>query len=161
MKNLLIAFIFATMLTVFGNCQVFDIPDAPSALSDRNPAEVAYSQEQKCGSWKCWNYPNVPTKQVFKSKAYWAFVGTDLSASTFDASMSYKYQGGNCVEGGEGLGLRPSFGALMRHNLPENAAAAIVGFVWIKVKGPKWVMPLMLAAPVEEHIRAGLAWRHC
>ena len=144
-------FIVAVLLSLPVYLHAQELPDTPSAVQP--PAT-------KCGPWNCYQLQTIPTKDVFKSKAYWTFVGIDFAVSTFDAAMSYQYQGGNCVEGGDRLGTRPSLGALMRHNLPENAATAVVGFIWIKVKGPKWVMPMMLAYPAQDHLRAGLAWRN-
>lgn len=126
--------------------QVTALPDAP--MRQPEPATT-------CGSfhWACWTGPNVSTRDVFKSKSYYAFVLADFALSTADAKLSEDAIDRGCVEGGPGFPLRPTLGAYMRANIPETAAVAGVGFLWLKLKGPKWVLPLLLTAPAIIHGR--------
>lgn len=123
-----------------------ELPDAPHPSA-------------RCGPFACWNSPAVSNRDIFKSKSYWAFIGTDFLAASFDAEMSHHQ--GHCVEGSAGLPLHPTRAELYRHNLPEEGAVILFGYIWIRAKGPKWVLPLVLGYPVQAHVRAGLNWRNC
>ena len=143
-----------TVLLLCGTClaQNFDLPDAPS--SARNPRELAYSQ-QKCGPWKCWNYSTISNKEVFKSKAFWLTFGGDVALSTLDAEVSHAGLAHHyCSE----LNNNNSRWQLYRYNLPENAAVGVTAFLWVKFKGPKWVLPLFLARPAYVHIQGADSW---
>lgn len=49
---------------------------------------------------------------------------------------------------------------MSRANLPENAAVGVVTFIWLKVKGPKYVLPAFLARPAYVHLEATADWLH-
>jgi hypothetical protein len=105
-----------------------------------------------------WDYEthHISNREVLGSKSYWAFVGADALASSFDAEMS-KHQG-RCVEGADGLPPHPTRWQLYEHNLPENAAVIAVGFLETKIKMPRWLMFTGDVYPVQAHLRAGLQW---
>lgn len=134
------------------------LPDAPVLMVVQSPPAPA-ATAPKISIWRQrWDYDthHISNREVLASKSYWAFVGTDLFASSFDAEMS-KHQG-RCVEGGEGLSPHPTRWQLYQHNLPENAAVILVGFVATKIKMPRWLMFTGDIYPVQSHLRAGLKW---
>lgn len=86
------------------------------------------------------------------------FLG-DVAISSFDAEMSHAglaHRGCRYEANGN-----TSRWQLYRSNLPENAVAGVVAFIWLKVKGPKYVMPAFLARPAYVHIKAGMSWTQC
>src|SRR5271157_1424250 len=143
--------------TAFAQNPSFVLPDTPSVT----PEPVA-----KCGRWKCWDFKNVPTREVIKSKALWATTFGDFGISSSDSEFSHqgntRIHGGNpnhpCVEAGEGLPLHPSRGQLYAHNWKENVTTFGVSFLWLKVGGPKWVMPFFLTGPAIVHGREDYRW---
>jgi hypothetical protein len=123
----------------------------PSAPSFYQPAESF-----KCGPWSCWSYPSVPTDQVLKSKAFWFTFGADAALTTMNAEVIHaKEARGQCSIYRQGLESR---GKLYRDSLPENAAVAIIDFIWLKVRGPKAVLPAFLAYPAYLHIHSTVHW---
>ncbi len=141
-------FVVLLLIATLAYGQAFD---APSAIQPPKPAEHWYQ--------KRWDYPNVPTRQVLKSKALWGTVGGDFLISSFDAEMSHEgYAHHRCVEGSQFLPNYASRWQLYENNLKENSAVAIVSFVWLKVKGPKPILPGFLISPAVVHIRAGMNW---
>jgi len=132
-----------------------DLPDAPIRAAQNSPADPKTSIWHQ--SWyEYYATHHRSNREVLSNKSFWAFVGTDVLASSFDAEMS-RHQG-RCVEGGEGLPLHPTRWQLYKHNLPENAAAIAVGFFETKAKMPRWLMFTGDILPVEAHLRAGLKW---
>jgi hypothetical protein len=130
-----------------------NLPDAPS--------QALATSAQKISIWHQNWYDYYATHhrtahQVFTNKSYWAFVGTDVLASSFDAEMSHHQ--GRCVEGGEGLPIHPTRWQLYEHNLPENVAVIVAGFIETKAKMPRWLMFTGDIYPAQAHLRAGLRW---
>lgn len=124
------------------------LPDAPA------PQPAA-----KCGPWACYHLQTIPTRQVFQSKAFYALIAGDFMAGAFDAEMTHEGIAHHvCVEGSVHPPY-PSRGDLYRAQIPEYAATAAVGFIWLKVRGPKWLMPALLTGPIYGHIfKGGLPW---
>jgi hypothetical protein len=139
-------FILALVASALGQ----SLPDAPKP-------------QPKCGPWSCWEnrQADLTTKQVFRTKSFYAMVFTDLAASSFDAEMSHAYNGHPCVEGNHDLPLHPTRWELYKENIPENAAVIVTAFVFTKVHVPKWLDWAALAYPVQLHLRAGIGWVGC
>jgi hypothetical protein len=135
-------------------------PAAAQSLPDA-PTPPLTATEPKMSIWHQNWYDHyaahhLSSRQVFTNKSYWAFIGTDVLASSFDAEMSHHQ--GRCVEGGEGLPRHPTRWQLYQHNLPENVAVIVAGFVETKVKMPHWLMFTGDVYPAQAHLRAGLRW---
>jgi hypothetical protein len=162
MRFSLAVFSFATVLSLSlfaadRDDYIAPVPVAPLPVAPQTEAPAA-----PINIWhRKWNYDAVAisNREVFRSKSYWGFVAADLAAGAFDSEMSHEgYAHHRCVEGGDGLPPYASRWQHYQHNLPEEALVVGVGYFWTKIKGPKWVMPGLIAYPVEAHIRAGLAW---
>ena len=146
-------------------------PDAPSAVVAQSleiPAPEAIPQLPKptvatCGRfhWSCWQYNNVPTRQVLKDKALWLTFGGDVALTLFDDSMTEWGLRNTPCEEKNIHPPRPTTWQVYRSGLPENAAVWIGSFIWLKVKGPKWVMPMFLGYPAVVHIKDGVSWIGC
>ena len=142
--------------------EVQDLPDAPIRAALSTPAPAATDPITSIWHQNWYEYyaaHHRSNREVLSTKSFWAFVGTDLLASSFDAEMS-RHQG-RCVEGAEGLPLHPTRWQLYRHNLPENAAVILVGFLETKARMPRWLMFTGDVYPIQAHLRAGLKWRQC
>jgi hypothetical protein len=147
----LFAFFLFTMFVAVAHAQ--NPPDAPSAAQPPIHGKVWTAFHSP------WTYPNVPTKQVLSGKAFWATFLGDVAISSFDAEMSHAgLAHSGCRYEANGNKSRAE---LYRFNLPENAAVGVVSFIWLKVKGPKYVLPVFLARPAYVHIKAGLSWTPC
>lgn len=148
-----------TLGVIFGLATRVFSQELPSAPSTVQPV----TKPTTCGRyhWSCWPYPprTITNREVFQSKAFWATWLGDLAISSFDAEMSKAGQSHHrCVEGGEGLSRHPTRRQLYLNNWQENAAVGVVTFIWLKVKGPKYVLPAFLGRPAYVHLKAGLSW---
>lgn len=126
-----------------------ELPDAPSAIEPPKHGKVYTAFHTS------WDYPNVPTKEVLSGKAFWATFLGDVAMSSFDAEMSHAGLAHHRCAEAHGNNSRWE---LYRANIPENVAVGVVSFIWLKVKGPKYVLPAFLARPGYVHIKAGLSW---
>jgi hypothetical protein len=156
--------VFIIAATIFLTCMFHIVihaqvlPDAPLPNVPASNFHSAVAPAARCGRWQCWDYRthHISNREVFNSKKFWGFAATDVLASSFDAEMSHHQ--GRCLEGGEGLSPHPTRWQLYEHNLPENAAAIVVGFVETKLKMPTWLMFTNVGYPLQSHLRAGLKW---
>src|SRR5271166_427440 len=142
-----------TLLLLSALClRAQELPNAPTP----QPQAAA-----KCGPWSCWTYPNVPTKEVLKSKSMWWPLLADVALTSLDDEMTLHYEGRPCVEKDWNLPARPTRAQVYRETLPENAAVAIGTFLWLKLKGPKAVLPVFLVWPAYAHIKDSVEWVQC
>lgn len=133
------------VLVVAAKCQ--ELPDAPSA------------QARRTSTWKPWQYPSAPTGEVLRSKAFLLTFLGDLAITSSDVEITHAgIAHHRCVEVNSELPTRPSRKQLYVYNVPENAVVGIVSFIWLKVKGPKAVLPAFLAYPAISHGNADYAW---
>jgi len=123
------------------------------------PEPLPPAPAAKCGPWTCYHLQTIPTKDVFKSKAFWAINVGDWATQAFDAEMTHAGLAHHrCVEKNINPPY-PSRADLYKAGWKEDIAVAGVAFIWVKVKGPKWVMPLFLTGPVVGHVfKGGLPW---
>ncbi len=151
-------------------------PDAPSAVAQglQIPSPEAIPQlppppvppvppVATCGRfhWSCWPYNNVPTREVIKDKALWLTFGGDVALTLFDDSMTEWGLRNTPCEEKNIHPPRPTTWQVYRSGLPENAAVWVGSFIWLKIKGPKWVMPMFLGYPAVVHIKDGVSWIGC
>ena len=145
------------------------LPDPLPPPGD-TPSSVQPPAVKMCGPWKCWDYhaQHLSTRQVLKSGKFWGMVGGGFLGQAFDnemtkAGLGRTYRDANgvkqhkCVEKYVNPPF-PSRGDLYLNNWKEELATTVVAFVWVKLKGPSWVEPMMIAAPVTLHTKAGLSW---
>jgi hypothetical protein len=147
MRNIFSWIIIGVLTIGLADCQ--ELPDAP--VPQVQPAA-------KCGPFSCWTFINVPTKEVLRSKALWLTFGADVALTTLDAEVTHEGLAHHlCVEKNIDPPY-PSRWQLYRAQLPENAAVFAVSFLWLKLHGPKYIMPGFLAFPAVAHIRGAAGW---
>src|SRR5207302_224074 len=109
-------------------------PDAPSAAQP--PVKLSLWHQNWYAYYATHHLTN---RQVLSSKAFWATFLGDVAISSFDAEMSHAgLAHSGCRYEANGNTSRAE---LYRYNVPENLAVAVVAFVWVKAKGPKYVLP--------------------
>ena len=129
-----------------------ELPDTPQP----QPKAAA-----KCGPWSCWSYPDVPNKEVLKSKSLWIATATDVGVTVLDNQYTlWGEKNTTCVEKNVSPPY-PTAWELYRVSLIENAVVFGGTYLWLKLKGPKWVIPGFLAYPVTVHIKDSVEWSQC
>jgi hypothetical protein len=114
-----------------------ELPDAPRPQH--------WYQKQYEPSYRTWG-------KVFRDPLLYANVGADLGLALSDAYQSRLADDRGCVDTQHNL---------YKANIPENIAVLIVSVGWLKLHGPRWVMPMFLVASAVEHGRGIHAAINC
>jgi hypothetical protein len=165
--SIVVAVIVICTFVTMAKCQDTPIPqagccfpDAPSTTAatadhnDRNPAELKLSQSPPLPQhwWQRRYEPqSIPWPQVFRDPLLYTNLGIDAGLSFTDTHYSEQAYNRGCVE--TSPPLRPSYGSLHRDNWIEAGAVGVVTAISLRVKMPRWIMPLYLIAPGIVHGR--------
>jgi len=154
-KQVLIILSLAVIISASARSAAQSVPDLPDAPRTQ-PAQ--YTQPAaKCGPWSCWNYPDVPTLEVLRSRSFLLSIGGEVGLAIGNAEVIHSKEAhGQCsILNHRGLESR---GRLYLGQAPIVAVVGVVDFVWGKVKGPKYIVPGFNAYPAIVHIRNMVHW---